>query len=308
MPDQSTALATAVSHVGVDVGGTKTHVAVVGTDGSRQDAVLPSAGWRRGSTFDTLENFDRLAATVDAVAPGCLHTRVVVGLHGLDTAEQRRIARTELAARSRGSVHVVNDAELLGPAAGYAQCIQLIVGTGAIAMGVDAHGTLLTADGYGAVLGDDGSAPALVRETVRAAMRHADLHGEAATLADPVVAALASAYRAASVADLALAVSTEDAYDWGRHAPLVFAAAARGSAVAQGVVESAAEALTRDVLAVRSRGALGTVVVAAGGVITHQTGLQQAFAERLARHDPELTVHVLTVPPVEGALVLAAAL
>ncbi|TDC85396.1 hypothetical protein E1193_02655 [Micromonospora sp. KC606] len=297
-----------LSLVGVDVGGTKTHLAVVGPDRRRHDVVVPSADWRRGPMFSDPANFDRLAALVGDVSPGHRHTRVVVGLHDLDTAEQRVIAATELTSRLPGTVRVVNDAELLGPAAGLEHCLQLIVGTGAIAIGTDDQGTAITADGYGALLADHGSAPALVRETVRRGLRMADEDGPDAATADPAVALLCAAYGARTPADLALAVSGEDVYSWGRHAELVFDALHRGSPVALAVVEEAADVLARNLAAVRRRGARGSVVVGAGGVLTAQPLLQTRVRGRLRVHAPDLTLRVLTAPPVDGALVLAAAL
>lgn len=297
-----------VAHVGVDVGGTKTHVAVRGTDGTRFDTVLPSADWRRGMLFDDPGNLPRLAAAVDAVAPGCWHTAVVIGMHGLDTEAQCADAASVLRRSSRGRVEVVNDAALLGPAAGHDPCITLVVGTGAVARGVDAHGTVLTADGYNALLGDDGSAPALVREATRAAMRSADRHGPGAALADPMVAALCRAYGVGGVTDLALAVTTDDPYRWGRHAPLVFEALGHGSPLAHEVVAGAAATLAGNVAALKARGALGDVVVGAGAVLTGQASLRDAVLRHLDDLRPGLTLHLLQSPPVDGALALAARL
>ncbi|HWS33550.1 MAG TPA: hypothetical protein VN408_12510, partial [Actinoplanes sp.] len=121
--------------VGVDVGGTKTHIAVV-ADGTRRDVLIPSADWRRGRLFEDPGNLARLAELITATVPGPY--RIAIGLHDLDTEEQRAVAVEDLTRRLPGSVRVVNDAELLGPAAGLDECLKLIVGTGAIALGTGA--------------------------------------------------------------------------------------------------------------------------------------------------------------------------
>ncbi|TQL03075.1 N-acetylglucosamine kinase-like BadF-type ATPase [Cellulomonas sp. SLBN-39] len=300
----------ASTRVGVDVGGTKTHVAVVLPDGRRLDTVVPSDTWRQGSLFSTPANFDRLAAVVDAAVPGGggLDGRLVLGLHGVDTPAQRDAASAELAGRARGPVLVLNDAQLLGPAAGHRHCVALIVGTGAVAVGTDADGRTISADGHGALLSDHGSAPALVRETVRAALRLADWEGPDAAFADPAVRSLCDAYAVGTVQDLALAVSEQRPFAWGVHAPLVFDAAAAGSSLAAEVLHGAADVLAANVAAVHRRGARGDAVVAAGGVVTAQPLLQDLLRAGLARHAPHLTLDVLTVAPVEGALALAGAL
>ncbi|MGN8244605.1 N-acetylglucosamine kinase [Cellulomonas soli] len=298
---------TGTATVGVDVGGTKTHVVALGPDGGRADLVVPSSEWRHGSLFASTENFARLAALVARVVPaGAGTTRVAYGMHGIDTAAQQAIATAELVRHTPGPVLVVNDALLLGPAAGYTECLTLVVGTGAALLGTTRDGTPLSADGYGAVLSDHGSAPALVRELVRSALRSADWGTPAATLDDPAVRALCDAYAVTTLQDLALAVSLQPAMTWGVHAPLVFDAAARGSALAGGVLRDAADVLARNVAALRRRGAVGDVVVAAGGVITQQPVLRELLAARLTEEAADLRLEVLRTPPVEGAVALAA--
>ncbi|SDS51492.1 hypothetical protein [Actinoplanes derwentensis] len=290
------------STIGVDVGGTKTHIAVVEA-GARRDVLVPSADWRRGQLFDDPGNLTRLVELITATVPGPY--RIAVGLHGLDTDEQRANAVGELTRRLPGSVHVVNDAELLGPAAGLTECLKLIVGTGAIALGTTDDGTLLAADGHGSLLGDVGSGPALVRETVRAGLRLADTHSPEAALDDPAIALLCAAYGTPTPGELAVAVTADDPYHWGRHAPLVFDALHRGSRLAATVLDQAADALAGNLAALRRRGARGDVVVGAGGVLTAQGELQSRLTARLSVRAPGLTLRVLATPPVDGALVLA---
>ncbi len=78
-----------------------------------------------------------------------------------------------------------------------------------------------------------------------------------------------------------------------------------GSPTAARVIEDAADRLARDVAQARVRGALGTTVVAAGGVVSHQPRLFEGIAGHLARYDAELTLELLTVAPVLGALSIA---
>lgn len=293
--------------VGVDVGGTKTHIAVQVPGREREDVIVLSSAWRSGQLFADPQNLDRLAARISDTHPGLTPTRTVIGLHGLDTPAQQQLAAGRLAGLLAGEVFVLNDAQLLGPACGLGECLQLIVGTGAIAIGTDERGGVLTADGYGAVLADTGSAPALVRETVRAALDLADEQGPAAALTDPAVSRLCALYGADGPADLALAVSSEHPYEWGRHAPSVFLAIQEGSVLARQVLSAATDRLARNLAALHRRGAVGTVVVGAGGVLTGQPLMQQLLTQDLLRHAPVLRLRVLDVPPVNGALELAAA-
>lgn len=92
---------------------------------------------------------------------------------------------------------------------------------------------------------------------------------------------------------------------WGALAPLVFAAADAGSALAASVVDDAAKELAAGVGLVHARGAAGTDVVCAGGVVTNQPRLYRALTRHIDDLGLGLAVHLLHVPPVIGAVALA---
>jgi glucosamine kinase len=292
--------------VGVDVGGTKTHIAALAADGSRTDRIVPSSAWRVGALFDDDENFTRLIGQVLELTTVDADSTLVFGMHGCDTVGQGVAATAALSARVPGTVRALNDAALLGPALGATECIQLIVGTGAVILGQNARGENLTVEGYGWLLGDYGSAPALVRDAMRLLVQRADRALAGDPLDDPLARALADAYGATDVTELALAFSvTASATAWGAHAPLIFAALDQGSVLADDTVSAAAATIADGVAALVRRGAIGGTVVAAGGVIVNQPVLQARVRTELARLVPGLTLRVLTAPPVDGALALA---
>jgi N-acetylglucosamine kinase-like BadF-type ATPase len=295
--------------VGVDVGGTKTHVAVLDTDGGRHDRIVPSSLWRSGALFDDDENFDRLISVILDVAAVDERTALVFGMHGCDNAAQWAAATSAISSRVAGRVSALNDAALLGPASGTDRCIQLIVGTGAVILGETADGDHISVEGYGWLLGDYGSAPALVRDAMRLLVQRADRTVQGDPLDDPFARALAEVYGAADVTELALAFTVgASATTWGAHAELLFACAEQGSAIARDTIDSAAVTIADGIAAVVRRGAVGSTVVAAGGVIVNQPLLQTRLRAELARVAPELELFVLAAPPVDGALALAARL
>ena len=69
--------------LGVDVGGTKTHIAVITRQGERVDRVVPSNQWRHGSLFGDPANLDRLADLVESVGVLDERTQAVFGVHAL---------------------------------------------------------------------------------------------------------------------------------------------------------------------------------------------------------------------------------
>jgi N-acetylglucosamine kinase-like BadF-type ATPase len=214
------------------------------------------------------------------------------------------VERFDALVRSRwpGPVRVLNDAELLGPAFGPEDAICLIVGTGSIVIGRTADGDPVYVGGHGWLLDDVGSAPGITREAVRAVLRATD-EGQPR---DGLAEALMEHFGVDSEVDLSLRfTATADIAVWAEPARIVFACADAGSTTALQVVEDAADSLARDLAMARARGALGTVAVAAGGVVSHQPRLLDSIARHLRIYDPALRLELLTVAPVFGALEIA---
>ncbi|NUT18585.1 MAG: ATPase [Hamadaea sp.] len=271
--------------VGVDVGGTKTHI----RSSSGVDVVLPSSGW---SVVDGARwLLERLPAGVTALA---------VGAHGAEDRAQCQALQEALAAVLQVPVAVVNDGELLLPAAGLRSGVAVVVGTGSIALHDDGSGTVRRAGGWGWLLGDDGSASALVREAARAVLAADDQGLPPSRLAE----ALTESFAVATVLDLAYALGL-DPDTWGRHCSAVFAAYAAGCPLAASVVRSGASALVSLVDVFIRRGLAFSDVVFGGGLVT---GVPAYWALIQDATPTGVRLHLLTAPPVSGALALAARL
>ena len=286
--------------VGLDIGGTKTALMVERTDGERLvELELPSGDWSSTPV-------DRAALWVetrvrDAVPAGCEIAAVGAGAQGCDSNEHCHELAAALVALGLDAV-VVNDAALLVPAAGLDQGIGLISGTGAIGVAQDADGRFLFAGGWGWVLGDEAGAAGIVRDATRAAL----LAFDQGLADDGLLSALLGAFSVTDAPALARAVNDEPTMDnWGSRAPAVFASADAGSARAVEVISGAARHLVDLVGQLRDRGAVGRDVVAAGSVIVRQPRLMDAFRAGLAREQPDLVAHLLSGPPVLGAVALA---
>jgi N-acetylglucosamine kinase-like BadF-type ATPase len=227
-----------------------------------------------------------------------------VGAQGCNTNEHCTAVTRELAALGLPSI-VVNDAALLVAAAGLDEGIGVVAGTGAIGVGRDASGSYLFAGGWGGVLGDDAGAAGLVREATRAALAAAD----AGEPDDGLLSALQEAFGVGRPDLLARAVNDLPTVEnWAPRAPVVFAAADAGSALAAGVIDAGADHLVGLVGNLVGRGAVGLDVVAAGSVIVHQPRLYGSFRRTLESVWPVLVPRLLDRPPVAGALALARAL
>jgi len=286
--------------VGIDVGGTKTHLRAVRGGQVLADRVVSSEGWRPADTASAAAFLtDLIATTLPDVALGA----VAVGAHGCDSARACEALEAELARRLRTVKCLVrNDAELLVPACGLTAGVGVVAGTGSVAVGRDRWGEPVFIGGWGWLIGDEGSAPGLLREAVRATMAARD-RGDAPDL---LAIMLMHSYDVAEVADLPEALAAEaGAANWGRRAELVFEALHGGSVLARTVVDDAAVSLASLVRGMAARDVDVRDIVLAGGVILNQPSLFDAFDHKLKTIAPLSTVHRLAVDPVVGAVRLA---
>lgn len=284
----------------LDIGGTKTHLVIEAEAGGRLvDVVEPSADWEAEPAAEAAA---WIAARIARHRPADGRiTALVLGAQGVNRAATAAALRDALAGQDLPAT-VVNDAALIVPAAGLAEGIGIIAGTGAIGVGADAAGAFLTAGGWGSVIGDEGSAAGLVREAARAALRGHD-QGRPD---DGLLGGLLAAFAVADAERLARRVNDDPTVEnWAPHASAVFAAADAGSTLARAVIADGARHLVDLVVQLRGRGAAGSAVVVAGSVIVNQPRLLDAVRTGLTDRLPGLALHVLRAPPVEGAVLLA---
>ncbi|MFC5065479.1 BadF/BadG/BcrA/BcrD ATPase family protein, partial [Actinomycetospora atypica] len=124
--------------------------------------------------------------------------------------------------------------------------VVLVVGTGAVALGVSPAGALRRVDGHGLLLGDEGGGARIGQDGLRAALRALDDAGPATTLTGPA-------------RDLQARGRPGTATDLASSSPAGLDAAAAGDAVATEIVGKAVDAL------VTTAGAAGTGPVALVG-------------------------------------------
>ncbi|MEU4408510.1 BadF/BadG/BcrA/BcrD ATPase family protein [Streptosporangium sp. NPDC023963] len=279
---------------GFDVGGTKTHVRLVEGQSVRHDRVVSSEGW-------SALPVEHAASWLCALLPGEPVEALVVGAQGCEDRAHCAALRDALVTRVRAPVTVVNDAELLLPAAGLERGVALIAGTGAIAVYTDGE-HLIRAGGWGWVLDDDGSASALVREAARAVLARADRGEEPDELGLMLLESTGAPDPAALAHSLSWGTGPER---WGLHSPAVVAAAAAGSAAARRILDEGARSLAGLVVTLAGRGVPVEDVVVAGGLVTNVPEYWAAVHRLLGQWLPSARTTLLDRPPVEGAITRA---
>jgi len=290
--------------VGIDVGGTKTHLRAFAGETRVADHVRPSSGWR---PHDPVAAAGWLAALVaEALPMGARPSAVAVGGHACETPRQCTQIRTALHLHFDAPALVVGDAELLAPAAGLHSGVGLVAGTGSVAVGRLDDGTPVQVGGWGAMLGDEGGSAGLVREAVRAVWAAHDRGEEP----DALAKGLLTAFGVDEVPALGAALerATDVSAEWGRHAPVVFAAAEAGSPLARAVITEGGRSLAALVARLAARGVTVDDVVVAGSTVLAQPVLYDAFVSSLAASVPGARPRPLDGAPVDGAVAMARSL
>lgn len=285
--------------VGVDIGGTNTRVRVRHHNGTITDNIVPTSSWR---PVEQRRDPRAFLSMIREYADLSAQSVVVIGAHGCDTREQCRAFASDISAYSPGDFTVVNDAELLVPAAGLYSGIGVVVGTGSIVVGQTADDDLVAAGGWGWILGDPGSAPGLVRDSVRAVLTQYD-RGSAPGL---LARTLLHEFGVNHERELAYALTAaERITDWSDHAPAVFEAVDAGSRLAQAVLSRAADELLNSIEDVWKCAAQGSDIVLGGGVLLAQPDFAKLIAQRAAEQWPSVNVSILAVEPLAGAYNMA---
>ncbi|GLZ53173.1 N-acetylmuramic acid 6-phosphate etherase [Actinomycetospora sp. NBRC 106378] len=283
-----------MSVVAVDLGRSGARVAV---DGHRSSTTT-------GAGLGDAGGAPAVAAVVRAALgspPGESWT-LALGVPGALTspdaaAEVAELLTTGWSGRAPEAVAVTSDvvAWHVGVFGGHAAGVVLAVGTGAVALGVDARGTVRRVDGHGLLLGDTGGGASIGQQGLRAALRALEGAGPATALTDPADAVLGG--RPTTPAELAA------------FAPAVLAAAEDGDAVAGRIVDAAVAELVATVRAAADDApslpldASNDAFLPPGGVAL-VGGLAAPLADRLRAAG--LTLHDPQGDALDGLLTLAA--
>lgn len=231
-------------------------------------------------------------------------TAVGVGIAGFASApESSRALLTAMARWRPGLRHVLagdattSHAGALGGQPG----VVLAVGTGSVALAVRAGGGSAIVDGWGYLLGDEGSGYAVGRAGLAAALRHADGRGGSAALLERA----ARAWGPTSSLPRALYARPNLAAAVAAFAPEVAAAAVGGDEVARQIWVAAAHALVETAATAAAQADTGAPVVVTGGLVDVGEVLMAPLRARWAARGHGPPLQAAQGDAVDGAALLA---
>ncbi|GAA1954320.1 BadF/BadG/BcrA/BcrD ATPase family protein [Microbacterium deminutum] len=292
--------------VAVDGGGTKTDAVALTMDGQ-------IVARRRGpGSSPHFEGLARSLAIVDAlvreVSGGAPIGHVDLYLSGLDLPveiDRYRAAVESLPWAQQGLV-IDNDLfALLRSGTNEPDAVAVVCGSGVNAVGVRADGAAVRFPSLGPLSGDWGGGSGLGPEALWFAARDVDGRGEPTTL----TAAICAALGVGSVAELIeqLHFGERDDADLYALAPVVFAEAAAGDAVARALVQRQADEVVAFVRAIVARldlAALSFPIVLGGSILQ---GGHPMLDDRVAAGIAAIAPHARIVRP-DAAPILGAAI
>jgi N-acetylglucosamine kinase-like BadF-type ATPase len=288
--------------VGIDAGATKT-VGILADERGRTLAQARGTGANLQVQGEAqVEAVFR--AILDELAEVGRPQALCVGIAGVDRPADEAAVREILTQLGHPRGRIVNDAVIVLAAGSPSRTgIVVLSGTGSISYGVDSHGTMARAGGFGSLLGDEGSGYWLGNQAIRAVVRASDGRGSATRLTGIVLEALAIR----TIEELVPLI-------YEQHLPRSAVAAlagkverarAQGDAVASELMLRAAQELALSAQAVSRKLRFDEPypIVLAGGVFQACPSLGRLVVDRLGL--PQARPVILDREPAMGAVALA---
>lgn len=318
--------------LGIDGGGSKT-AALLATrsksglgraDDEQNTPLPPIAGWNiigtghGGPSNLRAVGLERAVDSLDtAIATAFANAKIArqpvrvacFGLAGVGREPDRKAIEDWSAGNRIANENLVlNDAETIVRGGTQPWGVVLICGTGSMAFGLNRIGESARAGGWGHILGDEGSGYAIAADGLRAVANAADGRGRSTTLVEKMLQAL----RIESPQEMVSRVYSPD-FDKSQMAALaevVFVEAERDDAVANAIVDRAANDLANAVIAVchalRFENGKAVPLSLTGGVIVRQQILASRLQSRLLSSNQRLQPISIVAEPARHALHVAA--
>ncbi len=193
--------------LGVDGGGTKTHVVLL--DDANNFVAEGFAGASNPLRVGVETAVSNIVKASEAACDAAGRSRgdivsAALGLAGVRREDLRRRVRESFFSRLRiQNIEVTTDAAvaLYGVTLGKAGLV-VIAGTGSICMGRNASGEIETAGGWGPLAGDEGGGAGIARRALQAIAKASDGRGKKTDLSDAAI----EYFRAGRLEDLAVAI------------------------------------------------------------------------------------------------------
>ncbi len=194
-------------YLGVDGGGTKTHIALV--DHQREIICEGFAGASNPLRVGIETAVSNIIAAINAACDSVNKNRgdivaATLGLAGVRRSDLRQRVRERITERLNvKAVDVYTDAEIALYGIGKNKAgLVIIAGTGSVCIGQNARGETATAGGWGPIAGDEGGGAGIALRALHAIAKASDGRGRPTRLSDEAV----DYFRAGKIENLSVAI------------------------------------------------------------------------------------------------------
>lgn len=194
-------------YLGVDGGGTKTHIAIIGND--RQLICEGFAGASNPLRVGVEPAVSNIVAAINSACDSVNKNRgdivsATLGLAGVRRADLRQIIHERVVERlGVKRVQVFTDAEIALRGIGENRAgLVIIAGTGSVCIGQNAKGEKFSAGGWGPLAGDEGGGAGIALNALHKIAKASDGRGRATILSDIAV----DYFRAGRIENLSVAI------------------------------------------------------------------------------------------------------
>jgi N-acetylglucosamine kinase-like BadF-type ATPase len=298
-------------YLGIDGGGSKTAALVTDEDGVPHGHGLAGGSNHLRVGIETATRNIVQAINIANVESGLAIRQIeyaYCGIAGSDHPEHHeRVVDSLKTFFPRGNFVVDTDARIaLTGAVGFGSGIVIIAGTGSVAFGRNEKGEECRAGGWGPIVGDEGSGYAIGRDGLVAILRAYDGRGAATLMTD----LLCNEQDICNPADLPRYVysASTRSDDIARIGEMVLEAAKSGDAVAQEIVDRAANDLAECVISVARRLDItheSFPVAYVGGAFETGEQLVGPMRAKILAFAPRAHLSRPLHTPVEGAAMMA---
>ncbi|MEK7398143.1 MAG: BadF/BadG/BcrA/BcrD ATPase family protein [Candidatus Poribacteria bacterium] len=294
--------------LGIDGGGTKTLAACADIDGN-----ILGVGMSGGSNYHTVGLEKAIDAIKQAIEQAILKANInksdisiaYMGLSGAGR-EKDQIILTQAINNLAIADEIIVKHDAFIALAGATACkpgVIVIAGTGSMAFGVNQFNQESRSNGWGSILGDEGSAYYISQKALISTCRAYDGRGEKTALLE----AIKRHFGLDDFSEIIYKVYGSSAQDIASLAPLVSQSADLGDEIAIEILKDAGRELALSAIAVIKNLCMDEPiqVTTAGSVFSAGKILVTSFEETLKSYNPYVEIINPKFKPVVGALLLA---
>ncbi|MBR6785763.1 MAG: hypothetical protein IKM25_05880 [Clostridia bacterium] len=282
-------------YLGIDGGGTRTTAAVSDENGN----VIRKATGKTINFYGVGMEASRrnLKETVDALGIDCFEA-AFIGCSALDNEADEATVRALCDGIINAKKIGMNSDVYVALKSASGNCVA-VCGTGSMAVGEKADGSIAVKGGWGHIIGDEGSAYSIAVSALKNCCIMCDKNERTHLLE--------SAESYFGVTDFRKAIdviySAETAKDFiAGFAAKVGTLATNGCKISKNIVAEEAKAYAQTVIALIAELEECPLVSLYGGVFQHNAMFRTEFEKEIKTVYPEIKTEILDVPPEEGAL------